>query len=525
MAISVYRNTEYIGYAVSIAIVVACGSLSLNFPFVGDQVVALIAAKTLHAGGTLYIDFWDNKMPGLFWFYEAAGRLFGFNEFGVHLLELVWMTVFSLVLIWTLRTYFPYRWMAALAPLATVATYYGAADPFHLTQLEALIGLPIFLSAWFASRISWSGRRRALAFLLSCLFAGISVVFKIVYAPLFVAFWLIAALHVRAVDRASLGVICREMWIPPAIGVASVLCMVALKFWGDGALWELYWTAFEYPPLALIAAPRATYVRLAGSSLFFISLYSVWLLFIVLAIAEWWHVDRDPVTSMMLAWLVGGLALILIQRFSWWPYHFLLLFPPAGILGVRGVSVIPQLLATRITLKPELANALVLALAFPPIAALGVPVAQKVTIFLEVFVNKPGTVDDFKRTLNREYERVSQSVQFLRNETARPGPIYVFGDPLYYHLSGRSPALPIIGWAWPFFLQSQWKHLPRQLQQKAPPYIFINKENKKMMDVREGGVWDYIVSAYVPFATDARGTWYQIRPEIWRARAATARGE
>ena len=40
----------------------------------------MMGAKVLGAGGTLYVDFWDNKMPGLYWFHQAAGELFGYSE-------------------------------------------------------------------------------------------------------------------------------------------------------------------------------------------------------------------------------------------------------------------------------------------------------------------------------------------------------------------------------------------------------------------------------------------------------------
>jgi hypothetical protein len=97
--------------ALALAAVVSLGALNLNYPFVADQVIALLGAKSLAAGGTLYVDFWDNKMPALFWFYRLAGEWFGFDEFGVHLLELAWMTVFAVVLMLSLRGYCGLSWL------------------------------------------------------------------------------------------------------------------------------------------------------------------------------------------------------------------------------------------------------------------------------------------------------------------------------------------------------------------------------------------------------------------------------
>src|SRR5512138_3054463 len=60
-------------------------------PLDGDQAFFLHAARLLDAGGALYRDVWDVKQPGIFLFYEAAGRLTGFSDFSVHLLEALWL--------------------------------------------------------------------------------------------------------------------------------------------------------------------------------------------------------------------------------------------------------------------------------------------------------------------------------------------------------------------------------------------------------------------------------------------------
>ena len=495
----------------------ALGALNLNYPFVADQVVAMIGAKTIAAGGTLYLDFWDNKMPGLFWFYCLAGHLFGYTEFGVHLLELIWMLVFAVVLLACLRTYVLFPWMSALPALAVVGTYYVAVDPFHLTQVEGMVGLPMFLSAWFAAQVSPDVKHVRFALLLSGVFAGLSVVFKLVFAPLFVAFWLIVSIHALIQHRLAIGTIILNIWLPAACGVLLILTGVAIKFWFDGVLWELYWTAFLYPPAALASSPPAPYMRLFTSSLFFVSYFSVWALFIVLAWAEWWAIERHLITSLMTGWLVVGLVLILIQRFSWWPYHFLLIFAPAGILAARGVCVVPRALLQRGLIDKQLSGFIMVALLFPAVLSLAVPANQKIAAHVEIFDRK-GDVDDFKRFINVEYGRIGQSVRFLSSDTARPGKIYVMGDPLTYHLSGREPALPIIGWPWKYFLQSQWVNLPRQLDEALPPYIYIGKDARELIAIRGGGMREFIGEHYVPFNADAHGTWYQVQPSVWKAR-------
>ena len=495
----------------------------MHFPFVSDQVVVLSGAKTIAEGGTLYVDFWDNKMPGLFWFYHVAGMWFGYTEFGIHLLDLVWMLAFSIALMASLRNYLLDPWMSAMAPVVIVGTYYVAVDPFHLTQLEGLIGFPIFLSAWYASCMSTSGNASKFSFFLSGLFAGVTVVFKLVFAPLLVVLWAIASLHAFFEYRISLRLIIVNIWLPVTFGVTIVLGIVATKFWFDGALWELYWTAFEYPPAALEASPPAPYLRLFRSSLFFISFFLVWALFIVLACAEWWYSDRNLLTSLMIGWLVVGIALILIQRFSWWPYHFLALFTPAGILGVRGVCVLPRALLSRGLIDKPLAVIIALALFCPAVFAQAPSAALKLNIYLEIFVEKKGDGEGLRRAVSPEYAHIERNVQFLFSDTARPGKIYVLGDPLFYHLSGRRPALPIIGWPWDYYLQAQWAHLPRQLKIALPPYIYVSKKGKKMIEIRQAGVSEFINEQYVPFTGDSEGTWYQVRSDLWKKRVGAKR--
>ncbi|MGR8919721.1 MAG: hypothetical protein ACU85V_08880, partial [Gammaproteobacteria bacterium] len=255
------RSTLGAGLA-ALLLVAAVGALNLPYPFVADQVVSLYAARTLDAGGTLYVDFWDNKLPGLVWFHLAAGRLFGFDEVGVHTFELLWMLVFSVVLIVALAPKSELPWSAAFAPVAAVVTYMAAADSFQLTQLEILIGLPVFVAAWAAAATQRRPRVLAACYLVSGLAAGVTVTFKLVYAPLFPALWLVAAGYALVTGQQSLRSVVLAMALPATAGVLLVLGAVAAWFHHQGALYELYWTAFVYPPLALEAAPAAPTVRL-----------------------------------------------------------------------------------------------------------------------------------------------------------------------------------------------------------------------------------------------------------------------
>ena len=69
--------------------------LHLPYPFDYDQGLFAYGARAIAGGARLYIDFWDIKQPGIYWYFAAAGSLFGFDEIGIHTFELVWMPISS----------------------------------------------------------------------------------------------------------------------------------------------------------------------------------------------------------------------------------------------------------------------------------------------------------------------------------------------------------------------------------------------------------------------------------------------
>jgi hypothetical protein len=135
-------------YAAPLAIVIALAWPELARPFHGDQALFLYGAQVLSHGGVLYRDFWDNKQPGIYLFYLAGGELFGFNALGIHTFELIYLLAFGACQIAMLRRLLQHRWLAAVAPVATIGVYYAYTTGWHQTQLEILVTFPLFLSIW-----------------------------------------------------------------------------------------------------------------------------------------------------------------------------------------------------------------------------------------------------------------------------------------------------------------------------------------------------------------------------------------
>jgi hypothetical protein len=104
------RNGVIIWLLPMVAIAVL-GAARLAYPFHGDQALFMLGARTLAGGGTLYVDFWDCKQPGIYLLYLLAGRFFGFDEIGVHLFELVWNLGWAAAVISTTRSWFTRDWL------------------------------------------------------------------------------------------------------------------------------------------------------------------------------------------------------------------------------------------------------------------------------------------------------------------------------------------------------------------------------------------------------------------------------
>ena len=503
-------SSDALWYLISLLALLLLAAINIYQPFLADQSVVIAGAKGIERGDVLYVDFWDNKMPGLFWFYWLAGKLFSFNEKGIHLFELVWMLGFAAAMAVGLRRYLYFPWLSSVAPLAVIGIYYASAGANHLTLPEIIVCFPLFVCALFSM---WAGQRAdkvATYFFISGLFAGASVVFKLIFAPICVAFWLVSCGFIVSRERRSLGWLVRSAFLPVSGGVTLILSLVVIKFALDGALAELLWTAFSYPNEALAGSPFAGMQRLFVSSMYIATRYAVWLVPICVAIYAWFKSEKDIFTTTMLAWLVVGLAVILVQRFSWWGYHFFLIFPPLGLLGVRGIDVLVKKL-TNGELSARAISA-ILALTFIlPLVSIANEKAE-IAIVTLVFEDKP--VTHYRSFVRRDYAVALASTKFLRQNESLPGDIIVFGDPLYYHLGNRYPAIPMLGWPWEYFLQSQWLALPAQIEAAAAPYIFIADREMKMMEKRGGGVKEFIFSRYIALHRAQEGTWLQIKREF-----------
>jgi hypothetical protein len=231
----------------SLVLSVSLGLLSLARPFTGDQALFVVGAEQLARGDVLYREFWDLKQPGIYYFYLVGGELFGYDEVGIHSLELLWHTASAVLLVILVR---PYVWdgrTLALIPLSALGWYYLTAHNTTLTQVESLIGLPLlatFLAAWSAAQ----GNRRASQLLvLSGLAGGLVLTFKLMFAPLLLTIWLTAAYEARRRATATGGAAVARQLLLPAAGAACVLGLLLLVLAAQGTLTHALYTWLRLP--------------------------------------------------------------------------------------------------------------------------------------------------------------------------------------------------------------------------------------------------------------------------------------
>jgi hypothetical protein len=492
-----------------LAAVVLLGVLHLPFPFSSDQALTLVGARALDGGATLYVDWWDIRQPGAVWFYALAGRLFGFNEPGVHLLELIWMTGAALAVMAAARAMLARPALAALAPLFTIGMYYAWGSPYELTRAEGLALLPLSLCLLAALRDDGSPARGTVAglwalFGLAAACAGLlKSVILLIPATLAAAHW---ALALRS-GRARLRDVVAQRMLPAAGAALLVLGAVLLHFGRRGALGELYWTTVTAPLLHLSELPPAPYRSLLASGARFLLPWGA-------ALPLWWFAlrgarprRRDASRLLLASWIAAGAAAILIQRCDYGADHFLLLLVPLGLLALRGAEVALEedpAAADRLDARAAVQILLLLLL-----VGLAIPLVSK-TQALRAARDEPGALADaYRRVLMPSYGPALRAAAAVSQESAQPGAAFVFGDPLILAFSGREQAIPLRGSALQFMLPEHWAALPALLEQAAPSYVYVEGSLAEELRSRSPAVFALLASRYQSWWSDDQGIWYE----------------
>jgi len=504
--------------ALAFAAILIAGIARLPQTFFGDQALNMLMGQLIAQGGSPYVDLWDLKHPGIFFFFAVGGALFGFNELGIHLFELLWMAALAVAVRIAAGQLLFNRVAIALAPLLTVGVYYALTTSYHQTQTEAVIGLPLLVSLIAAvAAVRARGRRPRAAWLIASGFsAGIVSLFKAPYIAVPVLFWALAVgewrrtqyVGTRSAIRTLVPALVAGVILPVGAAVVYLASVDALK-----AAW---WTFVVHPGEA--AQREGVHPqRFVDALTWFVRTFRVPL---ILAFVGGWDRFRrgwDLVPAALVAWLLGGLLVIWVQIISWWPYHYLSLLVPVGLLAASGIETLWRAVvrATRLPTRALAIGSLLV------LSALFVRQLDPVKDVVGHAVRASQLPGDARALLvyqaarNPHRAALLEATSFLREPTSHPGPIYVFGHPVLYHLAGRQPAVPILVWG-TSPPAGTWGRLMRELEAAAPPYVLVHEEYLRPMTghnptmVREGAlrVRSHLADMYVELSTGESGTWY-----------------
>jgi hypothetical protein len=499
-----------------LALVAFIGLLNLPLPFTWDQALFTLGAKAISHGAVLYRDYWDTKQPGIFLFYLIGGRLFGFHEVGIHLFEMLWLLAFSVTLIITLRDYFESRALVSLVPLLAVGLYYAVADDAKMTQVEAIVGFPIYLTLWATLPRDEHAPPDPGRFLFSGFMGGIVLVFKLLFAPIVAAFWVAAFLDAWTRRRATFGQCLLRIKLPIALGMAIPLVLVVVYFKMHGA-WDLAWWTWVRFPLRAVAETGAFRLSalVAGLSWFVFRFAPLMAVAFVGTIASLGG-RRGLLTVQLVNWFVLSLVVILSQRTSWWPYQYLLLIAPVGVLAARGLDF---LWGQAAPLKPQVGvkrlrtyGLIVLALLVG--SAIGAQGLKTLMLARDRFALRPAQRLHFQSAIATQmpYTLVQDEVAFLHQPGSRPGPIYSIANPLFDLFadretsSGQNAAILTR-----ILIREEWQRIVDELRARPPAYIFIEKQLLPIMHEkpdRSAPFFELLDSSYSLWRHTDRGWWY-----------------
>ena len=495
--------------------------------FSDDQALFLGYSQEIDNGAILYRDIWDIKQPAIFIFYLIAGKFFGFNEVGIHLFEIIYWLSLALIMIIGLRNYFTKPLFAILTPLFTIGIYYSVSGFSQLTQVESLVCFPLFMSLWFCQKFLENPSKKSLVF-LSGICGSIVVLFKLMFIGILFSFWFCLLIYCyflffRTDTKqilATIGFIILGLFIP--------IALVIFYFAQNDSLSILWYTTFVYPYNAVndttLTETDRIYILKNGIIWFLksyfpvISLTFIFLLLKIKFLFTGWRkkkwLDISPKSFLFLGlfmWSFLGLVVILIQRFSWWEYHYSLLMLPLGILAVKGVENFFEEIKTnsRFLWKTPVQISLVIM-----IMLLFIPTARKLAHKVRQYTQME-TVNIGQKELQitgantDDYKFIAAETRFLTVENQKPK-IFVMGEALYYHLSNSSPAISTNGYMPALFTDVEWRKLNREMEEKKPEYVYVAEFRFELIQEKNPEFMNMLNNNYSVYSTSDKGVFYKI---------------
>ena len=490
-------------------VIAILGIINLPTPFGGDQALFITGAQEMAKGKVLYRDFWDFKTPGIFYFYNFAGSLFGFTEIGIHLFELFFWFFLSLFMIIVFKSSntFENKSSASLAPLFTVGLYYSFSSAFTLTQVEGIINIFLFSTLWLALEALKSVHQKNLLMFLSGLLGSLVLMFKLMFLPILGSFWLTVFLTLIFKRKEKSGKIIKQFLFPLFAGLFIPTIILIIYYLKMGILETVYKTLFIYPPRLLSEIPLGSSAKLYDLFWKYINTFYPILSLATLGIfISVWR-KKDLITINLFLWLIFGIVIIILTRISWWEYHLHLLNIPIGIFSLIAIDFIWSAIKKyNNSWKSVTASIITLLILFLPTFR---AISKKAKFFSNyTFAQSYESRKEILATFDGNYKYSFRNINILTESHSLPGSIWVAGNPLFYYLSGRSQAVQINGWVLELLLPEQWSDLIKQLRKNRPVYIFFDVGYVKLVPNLSPEIVNFIKKNYSIVNHTRDGIWF-----------------
>lgn len=467
-----------------------------RLPYMGDQALFRLGGSALAGGQVLYVDFWDLKQPGVFWFFAVADGV------GIEptLLESAWGLALAALAIVVVRLSSSNWWAPPLAALTTVAWPYAVARPAVPSQVELLVGLPMLaaLAAAHASLLSDSRRRRDGAAAVLGLSVFTVAMFKIMLLPTLVA---VLVVMVWALPRPTRVHLARSTLVAcVTLGAFTVLALAALAM--QGALTEALRTWFIVPLGAGSRAGRSL-ERLFETAVKFLAYFAP--LVVLAALGAWrsWR-TRDPLGLPLVIWaLLGGIT---VAAQLGWYYLMSFIVVPIGLLAVAGLEELVDVVTRRQPRRVWLVSALLLAcvLAGPAVAEFGGRMQDLVRARGALTA---ADLDEFRRRDAQWVDRSAQA-EAVRAATTRDDTVVLWGDPMILELADRTSVIAVHGWSPEHLDQTLWRRAADEMRSAMPDLVLVDDFSATMISERGVAVAEVLDENYEVWREAFDLTWY-----------------
>jgi hypothetical protein len=486
-------------------------------PRQADQSLFALIAKNWHEGGVLYRDIWDMKHPGIFLYYRLAGALFDFDEAGIHLFDALYMLAFALTVLFAAGAFYRRRWVVRLAALLAIGCLYGPELFKSQTQVETLVGFPLFVAVWGATKSAEPESRGWWWMALSGFAAALVFLFKFPYFALPACFWVVAFFErIRGLEEKP-AVAFRRVAAPATAGFLIPTALTLVYFAAAGTLRELHHAFFTV--YAEMGEDIFAFLNFENLTAICRSILPWMVPLLGLGVFAWIDSPRTRIAALwrrcFLLWIVVGVFLILIQVFSWHSYHMQLIVVPAVLLGIKGFEVLWEHLVTSGEASTRRVRAWIAGFAFVMIVCpywISWATTAAYLVKDRFAIREEDRRVFQSRNMGASYSLRWDEIDFIRSPERQPGPIHVFWDPWYVFHSGRSHTIPFFSINLYLYSQTGIHHVERMIEHHEAAYIFVQPESRYNLSQIHPHILEMLEKRYRRVRESRLGVWYE-RPQ------------